>query len=692
MRHVAVCLFTLLPLPALAQVAPTARDLDGITVRATQEGRYAAPRASTATRTDAALLDVAQSIQVVTPAMLDDQRVRSLDDALHNVSGIMQAATRAGTQDAFLRRGFGSDSAGSVLRDGVRSMQNRNFSATTEQVEVLKGPASSLYGIQEPGGVINVISKLPQQIQHTRLQLDASDVGGSGVMLDNTGAIGSSGLAYRAIASYEDTDYWRDFGSQRRSLLAPSLAWRNEATEVVFALEHTAYDMPFDDGTLFVEGKPLAIPRERLFTERYSAMDGTTDFANLRLRHALSEQWTLRANYAFNRNRYDDVRVRADGYDASTGLLRRRFDGRQGVDDRSRYLVADLLGHLGQGPVRHELLLGVDRESTHNHTDGEIARLRVGGFDVWNPVYGQVAAPTLIAPESRNANAELTTTSVFVQDAVSLGERWVVSAALRWQQWEQREGIGTDYAVTQDIDGNQVLPRLGVVYKLTPQASLYANYATSFTPNLSSNPGQAAFDPEEGSVHEIGAKLDLGERISATAAAYQITKRNIVISLDDDTARAIGEARSRGIELDVAGRLTSALSLVGAYAYTDATITEDSPETVGNDLPNVARHQASLSLMARPQWQTGPVRWRFGGGVRYAGARQADEANSLELPSYVVVDLSAGADLRLGGRAVSLDLGLRNAFDRDYYPSADGASRVMIGEPRRLEARVRVDI
>ncbi|SEL75490.1 iron complex outermembrane recepter protein [Pseudoxanthomonas sp. GM95] len=689
MRRATFCLFALVPAPLFAQVAPSTQDLDGIQVLGSAPS-YSAPRASTATRTDAAVLDVSQSIQTVTAAMLDDQRVRTLDDAVSNVSGLMLAPSRAGTQDAFIRRGFGDSSTGSILRDGVRSMQNRNFSATTEQVEVLKGPASTLYGIQEPGGVINVISKQPLARRQTSLQLDTSDVGGGGGVIDHTGSIGESGFSYRTIASYDDTDYWRAFGTQRRSLLAPSLAWRNADTEVMLALEHGRYDTPFDDGTIFVDGKPLAIPRERPLTERYSKMEGQTDYANLRVRHRLSDAWTLRATYAFSRNQYDDVRVRADGYNADTGLLRRRFDGRRGVDDRSQYVVADALGHLGQGWLRHELLLGIDHESTRNHTDGELARVRVNGFDVWNPVYGAVPAPTAIDPETVNANAALTSTSLFVQDAISLGEHWIVSGAARYQQYKQREGVGTDYAITQDLDDHKVLPRLGVVYKLSGTVSLYANYATSFTPNLASDPTQGAFDPEEGVVHELGAKLDLGNRLTATAALYQTTKRNIVISLDDDTARAIGEARARGVELDVAGQLTDALRVVGAYAYTDAEITDDLGDTVGNTLPNVARHQASLSLFAKPTWQTGPLRWQFGAGVRYAGKRQGDEDNSFTLPSYVVADLSAGTRWAWGAHDASLDVGLRNVFDRDYYPFADGTSRVMIGEPRRLEARFKL--
>ncbi|MCC8536478.1 TonB-dependent siderophore receptor [Xanthomonas axonopodis pv. poinsettiicola] len=677
----------------MAESIPDAQDLDAVQVRGVRGTSYAAPRANTATRTDAAILDVAQSIQVVTAAMLDDQRVRTLDDALVNVSGVMRAPNRAGTQDAFLRRGFGDSSNGSILRDGVRSMQNRNFSATTEQVEVLKGPASSLYGIQQPGGVINVISKQPQQLEHTQLQLNSTSVGGGGMMVDTTGPIGQSGFSYRAIASYDDVDHWRTFGTQRRRLVAPSLAWRNASTEVVLAVERTDYSMPFDDGTFFVDGKPLAIPRDRSLVEPFSKMDGKTDFATLRMRHVLSKDWTLRATAAYNRNRYDDVRARSDGYDSDTGLLRRRFDGREGVDDLSRYIVADALGHFNSQYVSHELLVGVDHENTDNHTDGELARLRIGGFDVWNPTYGTVAMPTEVDPDTRNLNSNLTSSSVFMQDAVSLGERWVLSAALRYQRWEQKEGGGSDYVVTQDIDGGELLPRLGLVYKLGTVASLYANYATSFVPNLSSNPAEGAFDPEKGRVHEIGAKVDLGERLAATLALYNINKRNVVISLDDDTARAVGQAQSRGVELDIAGRITPWLDVVGAYAYTATEILEDTPETEGNMMPNIARHQASLSLVARPQWTTGPVRWQVGGGTRYVGPRQGDEANSFELPSYVVVDASIGATLVMAGsRTASLDLGLRNVFDRTYYPFADGETRVMVGEPRRFEARLRIDL
>jgi len=547
-------------LAILALAAPTVSATAQTTPPAVVEVRGAldyvaeSSQASTATRTDQSLMNVAQSVQVIGPTVLDDLQVRSLDDALSLVSGISQAPTRAGTQDAFVRRGFTGESAGGTLRDGVRSIQARNFSATTERIEVLKGPASTLYGIQEPGGVINVVSKVPLARARTALEFDTEEAGGYGVQFDHTGPIAGTGWSYRVIASSEDRDDWRNFGKSRRDLVAPSLAWRSGGTEVFFSYEHTDYDVPFDDGAIFgANGQPIDMPRERRFSEAFSRMQGNTDFISTRLQHALNGVWTARASYAFNRNRYSDVRVRANRYDDATGLLRRRVDGRQNVDDSSNYAVADLVGKFRTGAVAHEVLVGVDHERALGRTGGELARLVYNGFDTVNPVYGQIPLPTEYDDETRNARTLLSTTSVFAQDSMAFGERWVLSGSVRYQRYRQQEGAGLTFVETQNMSGSEVLPRVGALYKLAPQVSLYANYGTSFVPNVASSPTQGAFEPTKGRALEAGAKFRSGERISGTVALFDIEKDNIVVSLDDDTAQAIGKARSRGLELDVTG-------------------------------------------------------------------------------------------------------------------------------------------
>jgi len=647
--------------------------------------------ASTATRTDQSLMEVSQSVQVIGPTVLEDLQVRNLDEALGLVSGIAQAPTRAGTQDAFVRRGFTSSSSSGMLRDGVRSIQARNFSATTDRIEVLKGPASTLYGIQEPGGVINVVSKVPLARASTDLQVDTDEAGGYGAQVDHTGPIAGTDWSYRLIGSTEDRDDWRNFGKTRRDLVAPSLAWRSGGTEFIVSYEHTEYDVPFDDGAVFgADGRPAAgVPRERRLSEPFSHMEGNTDFINTRLQHAINSQWTARASYAFNRNRYSDWRVRANRYDDATGLLRRRVDGRQGVDDSSNYLVADVVGKFRTGALEHEVLVGVDHERTLNRTGGELARITYNGFDTVNPVYGQVPLPTEYDDATRNARALLRTASVFAQDSLALGERWILSGSVRYQRYRQEEGAGLSFVQTQNIAGSKALPRVGALYKASPQVSLYANYATSFVPNVASSPTQGAFAPTKGRSLEVGTKFDFDERISGTLALFDIEKNNIVVNLDDDTSQAIGKARAQGVELDVAGQVNTRLRFLGSYAFTATEVLEDASGLQGNRLPNAPRHAASVAAHYTPDWRIGELPVHGNAAIRYAGKRDGDAANALTLPSYTVADLGVGTRFKWNKMALSLDVLLRNAFDREYYTSADGALRVLVGAPRQLAVRLR---
>jgi iron complex outermembrane receptor protein len=674
-------------LSAIAQTAPPAI----VEVRGSRD-YYAdeSSQAATATRTNQSLMDVAQSVQVIGPTLLEDLHVRNLDDAMSMVSGIAQAPTRAGTQDAFVRRGFTGNSSTGLLRDGVRSIQARNFSATTDRIEVLKGPASTLYGIQEPGGVINVVSKVPLAHAYTDLQVDTDEAGGYGLQFDHTGPIKGTDWSYRLIGSLEDRDDWRNFGTTRRNLVAPSLAWRNGGTEFIVSYEHIDYDVPFDDGTVFgADGRPTAIPRERRLSEPFSHMEGNTDFVNTRLQHAINSQWTVRASYAFNRNRYSDWRVRANRYDDATGLLRRRVDGRQSVDDSSNYVVADAVGKFGTGVLKHEVLVGVDHERTLNRTGGELARLTYNGFDTVNPVYGQVPVPTEYDDETRNARARLNTTAVFAQDSMAVGERWILSGSVRYQRYRQQEGAGLSFVETQNIDGSKVLPRVGALYKLSPQVSLYANYATSFVPNVASSPTQGAFKPTTGRSMELGTKFKVDDRVSGTLALFDIEKNNIVVNLDDDTSQAIGKARSQGVELDVTGQVNAQVRFIGAYAFTATKVLEDASGLQGNWLPNAPRQAASVAAHYTPGWRIGDLPWDANAAIRYAGERKGDAANTFNLPSYTVADLGVGTRFKWNGISLSLDVLLRNAFDRAYYTSADGPLRVLVGTPRQLGVRLR---
>lgn len=267
----------------------------------------------TGTRTETSLLNVPQAIDVVPQQVITDQAVSSLDEALYNVSGITQANTLGGTQDAVMKRGFGDNRDGSILRDGVRSVQARNFTPTTERVEVLKGPASMLYGMGEPGGMINMITKKPQLQQHTHVEGWGSSFKGGGGQLDVTGPLGTSGFAYRMIVDHDETDYWRNFGRNRQTVIAPSLMWYGESTTVRVAYEHMEYLVPFDRGTIIDSrtGKPVNTPRDRRFDESYNATRGDQDSVTLQVDQVLNESWKSSLTYAYSRNSYSDNQARA---------------------------------------------------------------------------------------------------------------------------------------------------------------------------------------------------------------------------------------------------------------------------------------------------------------------------------------------------------------------------------------------
>ena len=171
---------------------------------------------STTLRTGASPLDTSQSVNIVPEQVIRDQLPRNIDDALVNISGITQTNTLAGTQDAVIRRGFGDNRDGSIMRNGMPLVQGRSLDAAVESVEVLKGPASLLYGIMDPGGIVNTISKRPELYQHGSVSVLGSTYGGrSGGdgLFDITGPIGKDGLAYRFIAYGVNEDYWRNFGT-----------------------------------------------------------------------------------------------------------------------------------------------------------------------------------------------------------------------------------------------------------------------------------------------------------------------------------------------------------------------------------------------------------------------------------------------------------------------------------------------
>lgn len=651
----------------------------------------------TGTRTETSLLNVPQAIDVVPQQVLTDQAVSSLDEALYNVSGITQANTLGGTQDAVMKRGFGDNRDGSILRDGVRSVQARNFTPTTERVEVLKGPASMLYGMGEPGGMINMITKKPQLQQRTHVEGWGSSFKGGGGQLDVTGPLGTSGFAYRMIVDHDETDYWRNFGRNRQTVIAPSLMWYGESTTVRVAYEHMEYLVPFDRGTIIDSrtGKPVNTPRDRRFDESYNATRGDQDSVTLQVDQVLNESWKSSLTYAYSRNSYSDNQARALALDPETGVLSRQADSTAHAVSHANAVQLTLNGDVDWGSINHQMLFGFDFEDNRTYRGDMIRGKKNSDFNIYDPVYGLMPTSNAVSAKDSDQRENLTSYGWFMQDSVQLTDKWLVMGGLRYDAFDVFAGKGRPFVTNTGSSDGKLVPRAGVVYKLTPYVSLYSSYTESFKPNSSIASQIGSLPPEQGKAWEVGSKVELPNGVTGTLALFDITKRNVMVSelVDGETVtRTAGRVRSQGVEMDVAGNITDSLSMIGSYAYTDARVVDD-PDNKGKEMTNVARHTASLFLtqdLGSPGLYSGD-NVRIGAGARYVGRRPGDAANSFSLDNYTVADAFAAYTMPVQGYRVKWQLNVKNLFDKTYYPSSGGNLRVAVGEPREVVLRASVD-
>lgn len=656
------------------------------------ENGYQAKRASTASKSSVALKDEAQSVQVVTPQTIEDFQVRSLDDAMKFVSGMTQSNTLAGTQDGFVKRGFGTNTDGSTLRDGVRSNLSRNFDATTERVEVLKGPASLLYGALEPGGLINVISKRPEYSQRTRLSGAQSSFGGGNLSVDTTGPLGDSGFAYRLVAERQHEDYWRNYGSDERSLIAPSLSWTGEDLRIDLSYQYKEYSTPVDRGTVLVNKRIANTRYNQQFGEPWAKNEGIDQIFDARIEYQLNPDWKTRFTYSFNQEKYDFAEAVATAVNANTGALTRRANGAE-YDNQVQYAAWDWIGDTLLFDQRHEILLGIDDEQVDNFRGDTYRGAASSNFNIYNPVYGNLAESRALSATQSDRRDELHSNSIYAKDNWHLDDQWILVLGGRYQRYDQYldQGLGSSYNRLIDDQGHAFMPFVGLVFAATDKLSLYANYSESFKPNQSDSLSDAsAYDPEEGKSREVGAKYDITPELSANIALYDIEKKNVVVT-NNGVDEAAGKVGSRGVEIDLTGRIAERWNLIATYAYTDTEILDD-PDDKGNALVNAAKNMGSLYLSHDLAVPGEFGAWRVGGGARYVGKRAVDNANSAWLDSYTVADAFVSWETtRLLGDKTTLQLNANNLFDKEYYPSSGGDLRIAVGEPRELRLSASVE-
>jgi iron complex outermembrane receptor protein len=690
------------------------------TVDVFQREGYAVMATAVATKTDTPILEMPLSVQVVPQEVLQDQQVTRIEQAMPNVSGVYQTrAAFSDFADQFVIRGFLNNQV--VYRDGFRidtGDSGKHETTDIEQIEVLKGPASILYGRMEPGGVINYVTKKPLPDSHYALQQQFGSFASYRTSLDATGPISQNRLAYRFNASYEHDGSFRQFVGDERWFLSPVVQWKiSPTTELNMAWEYfnnkTTPDniglIPYGDrplsGLVSVNNVLQNFPISRNLGEPTDDHNAIQQTANVSFSQLFSPSWQLRAMFNFAITNAKGGGAYADfstDEDVNADILRRTVEVSEiGLKFRSHITTyafdINVLGKFNTWGVKHNLLIGGDYyRDNPDQTCCDISGLLLDDISIFAPVHGVTIGPV----DPSQAFTIYGTSSwygLYLQDQVQLPYHVFVLAGFRYDM--ARDRASSMYGTGRSSD-HKISPRIGILWQPREWLSLYGSYVENFgaTNGGAIDRNNMPLPPQTAQQWEVGVKAAFGGRFLGTLAYYDLTKQNIAVAdplfpNDGSHALPIGEANSHGVELDLNGTILPHWNLLIAYAYTEAKIVNDLYfGTAGNRLSNVPKNGGRI-------WTTysflgGEVRrLTLGGGLTARSVREGDMKNDYLLPGFATVDAMASYSFPFSKSNLTLQVNIRNLLNRNYFEASGDflRGRIAPGSPLAVMSSIRFE-
>ncbi len=684
-------------MPAWAQKADTTV-LEEVVVTADREDgeaqRYRTRRSASATKTDSPLEEVPQAVSVIPATVLDDLGSPRIEKALDYAGGVARQNDFGGlTMYEYSIRGL---STSEFYKDGFsvnRGYMNPQDPSNVERIDVLKGPASSLYGRGDPGGTINIVSKRPEYDRFARLDLSAGRWDRYRSSLDVNTPLDEDGkVLYRMNLAVEDNKSFRNYRSGERQFIAPAFSWElSPQTRLLVQAEVIRSSQVFDRGVVAPNDHLGSVSRSDFFGEPGDGeIDNNNESLQAEIEHDLNTSWTVRLASHYKQGRLNGGATEASSF-ADARTINREYRYRD-FDWQDSITQLELRGLVYTGSVEHNLLIGTEYER-YAKSEQLLRSQPISQIDIYQPVYGQPRPPFSIGPGGRSTDRHelVHSRSLNLQDQMRFTEKLFGVIGARYDHYEHRLDNEINGKRTEQTH-EKITPRIGALYQFIPEVGVFANASQSFKPNSGADAANRPFDPEEGVGYEAGLKLDLlDSRLGMTIAAFHLTKENVLTANPADTSSQIaaGEVRSRGIDLQLTGQITDEIRLIGAYAYVDAEVTKDNTIERGSRLLNVPEHSGSL-LGVYEFLDGGLQGLELGGGVNYVGDRSGNVSDSgFELPGYTTVDLlaryKATPDLTLG-------VNLNNAFDRTYYERSYSSVWVMPGDPRNLSLSLSLNL
>jgi iron complex outermembrane receptor protein len=520
---------------------------------------YEVTVAATGTKTDTPILDIPQSIQVIPEQVIEDQKPLTLSGILRNVSGFSQTRTDFEVFRSFKLRGF---DVLDTTTDGIRNTDSLNIQAdglaNIERVEVLKGPASALYGRGSIGGGINIVTKKPMPDSHQELRLNAGSFNHIQAGIDVTGPLNESkSIRYRLIGDYEHRDSFIDFIEITALQIAPSLQFDlGTSSTLTLQSDYRYHRQPRylglpQYGT--IRGTDdIKLPFSRFFSE--PGLEKTKNMGSQStaiLDHRFSKDWTGRMAVRWTQNYFFQPTASPGALQADNRTLNRSFLLFDEVEKEITF-DADTTKTVRLGSTEHKLTAGLDYAWWHY--DSKFFLGSIAPINIENPVYGARPTGVFLLADTRDI---ISSYGLFVQDQMRLLPRLKAVVGGRFDHIKN-ENRDLAIPVSGDREDSQFSPRLGVVIEIAPKVSVYGSYSTSIHPNYGeafANPTATPFKPQRGRQYEAGIKFDVSRRLFGTVAAYHLTQKDVLVDDPNNPTGffliSTGEQRSRGLEADL---------------------------------------------------------------------------------------------------------------------------------------------
>lgn len=697
--------------------------LPAVRVEGTDESAYGpvagivAQRSASGTKTDTPILEIPQTVNVVTRDEITMRGARSIVEALAYTPGAYSPGGSADLRydNIYLRGGHAARNNldGARLPFGAYSFGMLQIEPYgLERVEVLKGPSSVLYGQNTPGGLINMVSKLPTPAPQREIELQTGSYGRIQAAADLSGPMDQDGQwSYRLVALQRDAAQSAHYSEEDRTFVAPALTWRPSAATSLTLLGFYQKDhqVPMY-GNLPAAGTLYSNPNGRIPRDRYTGEPGWDTYdreqysAGYLFSHQFNDTWTVRQQL-----RYSHMRGEAR---TTVGYMLNPVDMRtwsrsmsQGKGTGATLNVdTQAVARFNTGQVGHEFLAGFDYLDMRDTYQFANVIAGVPPLDLYDPVYGRPRPGISDLIPRIDSRQRTEQSGVYAQDQISYGN-WLLTLGGRYDMARSTtRNLLTSGKVAQN--DSAFTGRAGLTYMLESGLAPYVAYSTSFAPTGGTDYESNPFQPTKGRQIEAGLKYQPpGSDSMVTLSAYQLTQTNVLTS-DTTPGRPpgfqlqAGEVRSRGIELEGKASLARGWDVIASYSYVDAVVTKSSNVDIVDGAPQSRQgkkqyyapaHQAAAWLAYKVQ--EGPLQGLgLGAGVRYIGADWGDAANTLRIPAVTLVDAALSYDLgrmQPAMRGMTLSLNASNLFDRTYVGTCVTTTSCTYGAGRLVLATLR---